>query len=136
MNKTSVILLSLLIISTGFSFLVISESLQFDNTKHKFGKVEEGVILNFSFPFVNKGESPVSIVNSKVNCECTKVTFPKAPILPNQKDTIFVSFKTKGKIGFQQRQIQIVTGDENYMLTFQGVVKASKETKRNYKEKQ
>jgi len=130
-NKILYLSLILLIVS-GFAFSQ-KAPLKFDHPTQKFGKVEEGKDVYLTYEFINEGEKPIVINESKVNCTCTVVTFPKEPINPNAKGTINVGFHTKGKIGYQERTIKLITNQGNVEITFKGVVKATEATKEEYK---
>ena len=120
---------------SGFVFSQ-NAPLKFEHKVQKFGKVEEGQDINLVYTFVNMSENPVLINETKVNCTCTKVEFPKAPINPGGSGTIDVSFNTLGKIGYQERKVEIITNGGIAEIIFKGVVKASKESKDKYKEQQ
>ncbi len=66
----------------------------------RLGRVKEGEILNFEFPFTNSGTEPLLITDIKVACACTKFEYPKSPIAPGERAIIKVSFDTKNKIGY------------------------------------
>jgi hypothetical protein len=51
--------------------------------------------------------APLVITEAKVACPCTVVEYPKEPIAPGRKGNIHVTFDTKGKIGYQDRIIEI-----------------------------
>jgi hypothetical protein len=76
-------------------------------TTYKFPDTKEGVLLTHTYKFKNIGNEPLIISNYKVACSCTKVDFPKAPVMPNQTAEIKVSFDTNGKYGYQDRVIYI-----------------------------
>ncbi len=84
-----------------FSFL--------DPTNHKFEDTKEGVLLSHTFRFKNSGDEPLIISNYKVSCSCTKLTFPKQPVLPGQEAQLKLTFDTNGKYGFQKRKVNVVS---------------------------
>lgn len=131
MKQLKEILSLILILVSGFIFSQNSP-LHFENNVQKFGKVDEGKDVYLTYQFVNKSEKPVVINEAKVNCSCTVVTFPKEPIRPNATGTINVGFHTKGKIGFQERTVNLITDQGNVEIMFKGVVKASDRTKEEY----
>lgn len=53
--------------------------------------------LKIKLKFKNDGSSPLIIENVKVNCSCTKVSFPKTPILPTQKNELEVEIVPNSK---------------------------------------
>ena len=126
-------LLSLILFTvSGFVFSQ-SSTLKYAESVQKFGKVDEGVKIELSYNFVNKGDKPVVINDSKVNCSCTKVNFPSSPIKPSEEGVVTVSFDTNGKIGYQERKIELTTNMGIDVITFKGVVKATEETKSEHK---
>lgn len=82
---------------------------EFDFSKRviKLPKTAEGQVVEFSFEFTNSGNEPLLISEVKVQCSCTKVDFPNKPVLPGEKGKLKVSFDTKGKIGYQDRTLEI-----------------------------
>ena len=125
--------MSLMLFTTsGFVFSQKSP-LEFSQAKQKFGKVAEGQEVNLTYDFINQGNEPVIINKAKVNCTCTVVTFPKEPISPNSNGVVSITFHTKGKIGYQERTVELLTNKGTSEIVFKGVVKATKETKEEYK---
>ena len=79
----------------------------FEHKSHRWPNTAEGPILEHVFQFTNKGEIPLIIESYDVACTCTKVIYPKTPILPGESGEIQVNFDTKGKIAWQNRTILI-----------------------------
>jgi hypothetical protein len=77
----------------------------FDERIHKFEEVHEGTQLEHVFTFENKGDVPMVISKYEVECDCTKAIYPKAPIMPGEREEITITFDTKGKLGWQYRKI-------------------------------
>lgn len=93
------------------SALVISQVAEFDfldKTTVKWDKTPEGELLEHYFVFKNTGDIPLKIHEAKVTCPCTKVSFPEKPTLPNQKDSILVTFDTNEKFYWQNRTVEIL----------------------------
>ena len=99
-------LLFVIILNSALSYAQQAE-FKFKDKTQRFGKVEEGEVISTVFTFTNKGDAPLVITNYKVACTCTKVTFPKEPILPGGTGEIEVVFNTEGKIGYQDRSIEL-----------------------------
>lgn len=101
----------LFIICLGFLNSAIAQGqyaeFSFDKKYHKFKPVNEGEVLKYDFYFTNTGDIPLIISNYKVACSCTKVVFPKEPILPGQTGVVQTTFDTNGKIGWQYRSIKL-----------------------------
>lgn len=81
--------------------------LSFDSKSFSFPDTKEGVVLKHTFYFQNTGNAPLLIENYKVACTCTKLDFPKTPILANQKGEVTVSFDTNQKYGYQNRTVEV-----------------------------
>jgi hypothetical protein len=101
------VVLTTLLLLCSAAELSVAEFLFTDGTTRKLGKVSEGENITFDYPFTNKGASPLTITETKVACPCTVVDFPKNPIVPGGKGNIHVTFDTKGKIGYQDRTIEV-----------------------------
>ena len=91
----------------------------FEKKVHKFGHIEEGVQLSTEFNFKNKGDEPLIITKYEVTCSCTKVEFPKEPILPGGSGTISVRFDTNDKIGWQYREILLFSNAKKNPFTLE-----------------
>jgi len=82
-----------------------SAEFSFDQKVLRFDPIREGTPLQMEFMFSNSGDLPLIISDYKVQCSCTKVSFPKEPILPGDRASIAVSFDSTGKTGWQYRNI-------------------------------
>jgi hypothetical protein len=100
-------LLSILMLFFINGFSQGKAEFSFEKEVVKLGKVKEGEILNFEYPFTNTGTEPLLITEIKVACTCTKFDYPKNPIAPGEKSSIKVSFDTHNKIGYQDRTLEI-----------------------------
>lgn len=101
------IVLLIVILNSAIGFAQYAEFEFLSTPIHQFGKVNEGVQLKHYFIFKNSGDVPLSIDDALVSCPCTKIDFPKKPILPNQKDSILVHFDTQQKYYQQDRIIKL-----------------------------
>ena len=107
------------------SFWSFSQSqLKFKDLKKNFGFVKKGEIVKILFSFTNAGNEPLLISDYKVECSCTTVDFPKQPILPQQTNSLTVSFDTKSVYDRQDRTIEIISNAKNstQKIRFKGVV--------------
>jgi len=98
--------LFLIILNSAIAF---GQSAEFSFYKKilKFDAISEGTPLSFQYEFTNSGSDPLIINDYKVQCSCTKVAFPKTPVLPGEKASIQVDFDSTDKIGWQYRTIQL-----------------------------
>jgi len=98
----------------SISFLGLAQpKITFDHKTHRFPKTNEGILLEHDYTFTNTGNEPLIIQDIKVSCTCTKFTFPKEPMLPNQSGVIHVTFDTNKKYEWQNRTLNISSNAEN-----------------------
>jgi len=104
------ILLVLTIILVNSAPVVQVAEFSFKDRNQRYsGKVKEGITVSFDYEFENTGDAPLIITDYKVSCGCTHVIYPKEPVLPGKTGVIKVTFDTKGKIGYQDRKIEIIS---------------------------
>ncbi|MBS1634648.1 MAG: DUF1573 domain-containing protein [Bacteroidetes bacterium] len=98
--------------------------LRFTDTKKNFGFVKRGELVKMDFSFKNEGTTPLIITECKVECSCTTIEFPKAPIAPGQTGIIQVSFDTKTVYDRQDRTVEIFSNAPGspHKIRFKGVV--------------
>lgn len=80
----------------------------FEKTKHDFGNVIQGEKVVYNFAFTNTGKSDLLISTVSTSCGCTVGKYPKTPIKPGDKGSIEVVFDTKGRKGFQTKNITVM----------------------------
>jgi hypothetical protein len=131
----------LLILAASFCFGQNPNEIKFEKPVQKFRKVDEGHQLTFTYFFTYFGKEKLSIIPPKVDCSCTKVILPKGEIESEKTYFIVIKFDTKDKIGYQEREVTLQFVSDKMdstsiekKITFKGVVKASKATKKAYKE--
>ena len=94
------------------SYLAAQEDqpqIKFEEKVKKLGKVNQNLKLKFTYYFQNVGNSPLIINDAQVTCGCTVPKWPGYPVMAGAKDSITVTFDTKGKYGFQDRDIEIIS---------------------------
>lgn len=88
-------------------------------TKFKqFDNLVEGQPLEFEFEFENTGDVDLFIIKVDVTCGCTVPDWPKDPIKPGEKSAIKVTFDTEGRIGLNNKGINLVTNSGEVNLVF------------------
>ena len=120
-NIRGVFYLCLFFVSySGFS----QADLKFKDTKKSFGFVKKGELVTVKFEFTNTGNEPLLILDTKTECSCTQIDFPKTPILPNATSFIIVIFDTKTVYDRQDRVVEIISNSKNKVqkIRFKGVV--------------
>lgn len=99
-------------------------NLKVADAKKSFGFVKKGEVVKIMYTFTNTGNQPLVITDTKAECSCTSIDFPKQPITPGQTNTITVSFDTKSVYDRQDRTVEIVSNAKNGVqkIRFKGVV--------------
>ncbi len=111
--------------------LINSEAPAFQFTggdTHDFGNVEDGPDAVYIFAFTNTGKEPLRLHDVSASCSCTVPDWSRTPVMPGEKGSIKVHYKTEGRLGEFERQVYIMsnapvpTGGERYLLTIKGTV--------------
>lgn len=96
----------------------------FTNEVYNFDSIVQGDTVKYTFKFKNDGKSPLLITEAIVGCGCTQPTFSKEPIAPGKTGTIYVEFRSAGKIGVQDKTITVKSnnGGGDVVLHLKGKV--------------
>lgn len=107
-----------------FFNLTAQPQLKFADNKKNFGFVKKGEQVKLSYQFTNVGNQPLVISDAKAECSCTKVVWPKEPVLPGKSNTIEVLFDTSPTYDRQDRIVEIFSNDAKspQKIRFKGVV--------------
>lgn len=117
--------ISFILVALFFSIHCIGQSkLVFIDAKKNFGFVKQGKVIEMKYEFVNEGNQPLILSESKVECSCTEVVLPKDPIMPKQKAFVLVKFNTLTVFDRQDRTVEIQSNAINnpQKIRFKGVV--------------
>lgn len=87
-------------------------TMDFEDTVHNFGRLEEGVKATHVFEFVNNGKTPLIISAAKGSCGCAVPDYPRDPVAPGGSGLVQVVFNTDGKSGHQEKSIAITTNSK------------------------
>lgn len=103
-----------------------SNAFVFEKTKHDYGTITEGEIVEVKFPFKNTTDRTINIKAINTSCGCTSANDNPRVIAPGQASEIKVSFNSTGKPGKGQKTISVVTDETEagglYTLTIGGEV--------------
>lgn len=101
-------------------------TMDFTDTLHDFGTLNEGEKAVYDFAFTNNGKTPLIISDAKGSCGCTVAEFPRDPIAPGASGKIQVVFNSIDKSGHQEKSVSVTTNTARsvHMLYFKGDVKA------------
>jgi hypothetical protein len=83
--------------------------MSFTDTIHDFGRVKEGEIVQYDFNFKNTGKRNLIINEAKGSCGCTIPKYPSEPIQAGSENVIHVTFDSKGKKGYNEKGIVVIT---------------------------
>jgi hypothetical protein len=91
---------------------------------YNFDTIMQGDTVKYTFTFKNTGKSPLLITEALVGCGCTQPTFSKAPIAPGKTGTIYVEFRSAGKMGYQDKTVTVKSnnGSGDVVLHLKGTV--------------
>ena len=87
----------------------------FEEEVHDFGEILQNDKVSFDFVFVNTGDKDLLITDAKGSCGCTVPEFPKEPIEPGKKESVKVTFDSRGKSGNQTKSITLNCNTEKGM---------------------
>jgi hypothetical protein len=124
--KRGILLASLVIFCTYWT--LAQPAISFDKPTQHLGFVRQGDTLNFQYTFTNTGNQPLIISDAKVECGCTVVDIPTAPVLPRKQGVIKVTFHTNTAIDRQDRTVSVLSNAANSpaILRFKCVVLKAK----------
>ena len=86
--------------------------IKFEETDHDFGRILEGETVSYDFSFTNAGKSDLLLAEVSTSCGCTVPSYPKAPIRPDEKGIVKVTFNSQGRRGFQSKNILVVSNTQ------------------------
>ncbi len=98
--------------------------ISFTSDEHDFGDATQGEIVKHNFVFRNSGTEPLIIAKVLTTCGCTVPKFPKEPIMPGAVGRIEVNFNTEGKMGRQNKIVNVMSNatTPDVQLTLRGTV--------------
>jgi hypothetical protein len=64
------------------------------------------------FRFTNTGQSPITILDLRPNCGCTVAELTKRSYAPGESGEIKTTFTFEGRLGLQEKTVQVVADDE------------------------
>ncbi len=99
-------------------------TIEFAETKHEYGSIDQGEKAAHTFTFKNTGNEPLVLSNVKPSCGCTTPSWTKEPVAPGETGSIDVEFDSKGKSGKQTKTVTVTANTEpaKTVLTISGEV--------------
>lgn len=74
-------------------------AIEFEETTHDFGTIQEGEKVEHIFKFKNTGDVPLILTGVQPSCGCTASDYTKDPVAPGAEGTISLTFDSKNKPG-------------------------------------
>ncbi len=84
--------------------------IEFTDTIHDFGTLQEGEIVEYNFKYKNTGSAPLKIINIISDCGCTVPEYKKEELLPDNEGKIKVTFDSQG---FRNNIYKTITVETN-----------------------
>jgi hypothetical protein len=79
--------------------------IEFYETIHDFGKINEGEKVQHKFKFKNVGNAPLIIQRTSTSCGCTVPTHTKDPVPPGGEGEINVEYNSKDREGQIEKSV-------------------------------
>jgi len=94
----------------------------FEELTHDFGKVSQGIVIEYSFKFKNEGIGKLIVTSVSASCGCTGAVLDgKKEFEKDETGEIKVTFNTQGREGVQMKTVNVTTNDPsqtNIVLSF------------------
>lgn len=90
-------------------------TMDFADSVHNFGTIQEGEVVTHDFIFKNNGKSPLLISSATGSCGCTVPDYPRDPIQPGKEGVIKVKFNSDGKPNHQDKTVIIYSNSKRGM---------------------
>ncbi len=78
------------------------EMVKFKESVHDFGKIKQGVPVNYDFAFKNISNKPVVIESATASCGCTTPVKPEKPVAKGKSDVIKAGFNAASPSPFDK----------------------------------
>jgi hypothetical protein len=103
----------------------VDEVAKFNEEKHDFGKVKQGVPAITYFEITNSSSKPIVLESATASCGCTTPEWSKEPIAPGATSKIKVGYNAAGMGHFDKTvTIKVAGVTEAKVLTITGEVVA------------
>ncbi|WP_299514292.1 DUF1573 domain-containing protein [Mucilaginibacter sp.] len=81
----------------GFAFTASAQTeskaeFKFNEEKHDFGKIPQGIPVTTVFTYTNVGSEPLILTEVKPTCGCTIADYTKTPVKPGESGKITITY--------------------------------------------
>jgi hypothetical protein len=87
-------------------------SIQFAESVHDFGTINEGLKVEHVFRFKNTGENPLVLKDARASCGCTVPEYTKDPIAPGEEGELKVIYDSSNKEGEIEKSVTVIANTE------------------------
>ncbi len=107
--------------------------LEFVDTLHDFGNLDEGQVVEWDADYTNTGKGDILIQYARSSCGCTVPEHDRKPIKPGQKGSLKITFDSAGKQGAVEKQVTVETNGfpNTYTITIRANVTPAKSNSQN-----
>lgn len=102
----------LVLLATGWFLCGFAQEIEFETTVHDFGQVIHNAPAVYDFVFTNTGTQPLLVQKPKSSCGCTQASWPKEPIMPDEKGMVTVTYDSK-RIGNINKTVSVASNATN-----------------------
>ena len=98
--------------------------MEFANTDHDFGTINEGDVVEYTYSFKNTGAAPLIIQSAQGSCGCTVPDWTKEPIAVGATGFVKAKFDSNGKTNIQNKTVTVTanTWPKQTVLRFKAMV--------------
>ncbi len=86
--------------------------IQWNTTTFEFGKIDYMNPKTAVFEFKNTGTKPLVVTNVKAFCGCTKVDYPKTPVLPGKTGKVSAEYNA-ASMGNFSKSVRVQFSEES-----------------------
>jgi len=100
-------LLLICAVMIGFAFTAKAQDnekaeFKFNEEKHDFGKIPQGVPVTTVFEFTNIGKEPLILSEVRPTCGCTIADYTKTPVKSGEKGAIKITYNAAALMPFNK----------------------------------
>lgn len=118
-----ILFLMIAVLGIAVVFAQSKTPLDFKETKHSFGKINQNKPATYVFTFKNTSAAPVVIESATAQCGCTTPDYPKGVIPKGATNTIKVTYNAASMGSFtKQVTVKVAKVADPIILTIDGEV--------------
>lgn len=112
-----------LLLALAIPLSLEAENLSFEQDTQSFVTDFDQETVEATYEFVNNGQTPVTITDSKASCGCTVPSLDKTVYQPGESGIVKAIFTIGSRIGKQQKQITVTTEEDGETKSYGLVLK-------------